>query len=69
MTETMLGAPLSAFSLLFMLAVMWVAPLAFYVIVFSVGSGLGSDEESETVHPIGSQPKTKREEHHVPRAA
>lgn len=64
----MSGIPMSAFSWVLIYAVMWLVPVAIYVVLFSVGSGLGS-KEAGTVHPISAKPTPKEESHPVRHAA
>ena len=59
---------MSATHLLLIYALMWLVPVVFTVVLFSVGSGLGP-KESETLRPINEKPASKEESHPFRHAA
>jgi hypothetical protein len=60
----MSGIPMSASSFLLIYTVMWLVPVAMYVVLFSVGSGLGP-REARTIHSISGKPARKEGSHPV----
>jgi len=68
MPEVMSGIPMSAFLWMLLYAVMCVPVVAFYAILFSVGSGLGPKEE-KMIYPISGKPRPKEESPPIRHAA
>ena len=68
MSGVMSGIPMSAFSWVLIYALMWVPVIVIFIVLFSVGSGLGPNEEA-TVHPISTKPAPKQEPQPVRHAA
>ena len=68
MPEVMIGFPMSATTWFMVYGLMWVPVLAIFVILFSVGTGLGENDDA-TTEEAHAEAAPQHESHSMPHAA